>query len=686
MNYFNSLLNEGLECYESFYSKLFQQLVQFHVQNIEISSKFYYEQLKNYSLLSQLSFYQQKYENLQHIVSSLTLQLQEMKYQYDNLQDLLIGNNSNQVMNMLLDEVHELKEIKQQNELEIWTLKEKNEEMGRKIQELERKEIFQEQIIQELKKESQRIQEKSYSDEYQQFLRIYQLIQECQQQPEAVAQKAEDFNKKNSFSLINISPSSTTTPLSLVLEYSDDPGTGGTSIDIATSLSLPGIFPFSSSTLVQQIYHQIVNFPLNGILFESFIALLFQYHGYRAVLRSHSHDHGIDIDLYYKDPNRTWKGVVQCKQYTYKIGSSLIREFIGSMLNDHDGCHIGYLVTTSSFTREAYKTAEIWKNKGNNLELWDGKILMEKITPYAEELMKGIEEMKRMERVMILPAVEEMNRVRSNDQYLQFENIQQEGIINDEKRYDEKICFTRGDCGDRALSILKDEEGEREEGEGERGEGNEDDNDNHVDDIFTKRFGHLSIKSSLNTSSVDIDENNHHFVNSTTSTMTTTMTTSTSSTLLSSSSPSPFPSPLCSTPKSPSSSGKIPLLISPKRPLSPKQSRIPPMGSSSSGSGTPYGDKGVCWNIEETQALSQLVARFSQNSSARQTINWGQMEAWLKLPEGRNDPVGRLIQEEHKDKEKLRSKWKNEGRVKTTTTTTTSATMINLSPKNQRRL
>jgi HJR/Mrr/RecB family endonuclease len=695
MKAFDILLNESLESYEQFYSLLLQQLQSFHQENLEIKSNYYSEQIKNSSLLSQISQSQQTIDFLTKSLKTSQLDYEELQYQHQNLQDISVGNYSSETMNSLLDEISELKEMKSQRDLEIFDLKQKNIQLESHFMHVQRKCDLLETELVTLRCELTRIHSKYRNEAYENFIKVYQIIQE----------EAVDIMSHLPEVTIRPSPAapttevltipSTTSPAHILLY---DPTLSSSHLSSSHGLFL---YTSPSASPTQQIFHQIVNFPLNGILFESFTALLFQCYGYRPHLRSHSYDNGIDIDLSYSDPTRTWRGVVQCKQYTYKLGSGIIREFIGSMLND--GCHSGYLVTTSFFTREANKTAEIWRQKGNQLELWDAQILLEKITPHADYLLSEIKEMRRRQQDS------EMSRVGGVDlsicDYLKVQEVATAGAeaeaeagagagagVDEEEEEETGVCFTRGD---RAFSLTLHSTDsiyktmntdEQASSCSKRSDGSKDNSRDREEGTISASFADLTVSPLRQ--SPPLDENNSRNSNKNTPL-------------------SPHPLSCSSSPLPPPLSQAISSKLLPSTPHSlshhsrPPQSRSPPATptpTASCSSKTPLhpnastpratspkrchfrspfmvNDKGFTWSNEETHALSLLVTKFSQNS-VTQRVNWGQMESWLKLPEGMNDPVGRLIREEHKDKEKLRSKWKNEGRVNPKLTSTSGATHL----------
>ena len=113
--------------------------------------------------------------------------------------------------------------------------------------------------------------------------------------------------------------------------------------------------------------HRLLN--IDGITFELFCCSLFLSIGYSVKHCGGPNDLGIDFELKEKDTQKTWRGVGQCKRYNRKISSQDIREFTGSMLSY--GCHTGYFLTTSTFTRDALQAKQKAVDKNISIELWD---------------------------------------------------------------------------------------------------------------------------------------------------------------------------------------------------------------------------------------------------------------------------------------------------------------------------
>jgi HJR/Mrr/RecB family endonuclease len=671
MKHADLLVGEGLDSYESFYRLLFQQLQSFHQENLHLKQSLMNEQFKSLDLEAQIEKSNQLILSLQSALCKSSLDFQEIQFQYNNLQELSIGRYEQENMNLLLDEINELKQQLSQSEAQLILTKNLNMNLEMDFSLLEKKYqlIVEEHSL--LDNQLQEVHLKYQNESYENFIQLFEVFKEkkIDLQSEVQWSSSSLSVESSAGKELTITPSRTS-PASLLIHFpsssSVSSSSSASSSTLATlSSSSHAIFLVTppSTPLTQQIYHQIINFPLNGSLFESFIALLFQCHGYRSSLRPHSYDHGIDIDLVDMNPMKVWKGVVQCKQYTYKIGSHLIREFIGSMLSD--GCHSGYLVTTSYYTREAYKAAEVWRQRGNHLELWDMTILLEKIAPFEERLMQGIDEMRRRGRWDDDIATTVTTNSRSEDlsEYVRVQRAE-EREDGEAERGHENICMTRGDripSPPSPFPVTAD------------------------DEIFFPEEDEICLELSQlmlipSPSSVPVacsstppplppppprDENIKCSPNQLQHSMAPVPTSASRQKYkygLKKYSPSTPSVRVPSSSLSPSPSLTIPLPT--RQPnTSPKRVRTIPF--------TPTGsDKEsdrFSWTVEETNALAQLIIRFSQNASHR--VNWGQMECWLKLSEGKNDPIGKLIREEHKDKEKLRSKWKNETRMKATMTT-----------------
>lgn len=101
--------------------------------------------------------------------------------------------------------------------------------------------------------------------------------------------------------------------------------------------------------------------------FEHYVALVFQYKGYRVEHRGKSGDHGVDLQVY---PPSGRLGVVQCKRYRSTVGEQVVRDLYGTML--HEGAAHAFLVTAG----EISAAARTWAQE-KPITLIDGKQLIE---------------------------------------------------------------------------------------------------------------------------------------------------------------------------------------------------------------------------------------------------------------------------------------------------------------------
>ncbi|WAH35052.1 restriction endonuclease [Alicyclobacillus dauci] len=97
--------------------------------------------------------------------------------------------------------------------------------------------------------------------------------------------------------------------------------------------------------------------------FEEEVAEIFRRYGYKVSVTPYQGDHGVDIKVI----TPTEYGIVQCKMYgpMNKVGEPAIRDFYGTMQHEH--ADVGYIVTTSDFTEQAYTWA-----KGKKIVLVNG--------------------------------------------------------------------------------------------------------------------------------------------------------------------------------------------------------------------------------------------------------------------------------------------------------------------------
>lgn len=100
--------------------------------------------------------------------------------------------------------------------------------------------------------------------------------------------------------------------------------------------------------------------------FEAYVGRVFERQGYRVRNVPDQKDHGVDLEVISPDRRR---GVVQCKRYHATVGEPQVRDFYGAM--HHVGADMGFIVTTSRFSRPARRWAQ-----GKPLELIDGPRLV----------------------------------------------------------------------------------------------------------------------------------------------------------------------------------------------------------------------------------------------------------------------------------------------------------------------
>lgn len=79
-------------------------------------------------------------------------------------------------------------------------------------------------------------------------------------------------------------------------------------------------------------------------------------------------DGGIDIEAYSTRPIFAGKYIIQCKDWEQPVGEPVVRELFGVTMAA--GANKGILITTGTFTKQAYEFA-----KGKPLELIDGEML-----------------------------------------------------------------------------------------------------------------------------------------------------------------------------------------------------------------------------------------------------------------------------------------------------------------------
>lgn len=107
---------------------------------------------------------------------------------------------------------------------------------------------------------------------------------------------------------------------------------------------------------------------MSGAEFEEFVARMFTQMGYITEVTKLSGDYGVDV-IAEKDGSKIG---IQAKCYSGSVSNSAIQEIVAGM--KYYNCQKGLVVTNSKFTKAAIELA-----KSNNIQLWDRKVLEEKI-------------------------------------------------------------------------------------------------------------------------------------------------------------------------------------------------------------------------------------------------------------------------------------------------------------------
>ena len=108
---------------------------------------------------------------------------------------------------------------------------------------------------------------------------------------------------------------------------------------------------------------------MSGDDFEIFVAKIFTKLGYSTKVTQHSRDFGVDV-IAEKDEIKI---AIQAKCYANPVSISAIQEVTAGM--KYYKCQRGVIVTNRTFTKAAIELASI-----NSIQLWDRKILSEKIS------------------------------------------------------------------------------------------------------------------------------------------------------------------------------------------------------------------------------------------------------------------------------------------------------------------
>lgn len=123
---------------------------------------------------------------------------------------------------------------------------------------------------------------------------------------------------------------------------------------------------------------------LTPIEFEQYVGKLFKQEGYQVRETAATGDNGVDLFI---EDDETF-GIVQCKRYNGTVGEPILRDLYGSMFAV--GANVAYLVTTGTFSRQAFKFAEdkpIELIDGEELAIWR-KELEESDEHVAEDFVK----------------------------------------------------------------------------------------------------------------------------------------------------------------------------------------------------------------------------------------------------------------------------------------------------------
>ena len=115
---------------------------------------------------------------------------------------------------------------------------------------------------------------------------------------------------------------------------------------------------------ILSVYEQILMDPqtvytLEPDEFEEFVAEVFRNHGFNAEVTQKTRDGGVDINASFEMGGVLYRTYFECKQYRpdRPVGAPIVRSLFGTM--ERDRIDKGVLVTTSRFTRDAIKEAEM---------------------------------------------------------------------------------------------------------------------------------------------------------------------------------------------------------------------------------------------------------------------------------------------------------------------------------------
>ncbi len=105
---------------------------------------------------------------------------------------------------------------------------------------------------------------------------------------------------------------------------------------------------------------------MDGYQFEDYIEKLLKELGFRVTNVGYSNDGGIDLIALYDAPIFKGKYIVQCKNWSEKVGQPAVRDLYGVIMDNR--ANKGILISTGDFTEQAYEFAA-----GKNIELINKK-------------------------------------------------------------------------------------------------------------------------------------------------------------------------------------------------------------------------------------------------------------------------------------------------------------------------
>ena len=130
-----------------------------------------------------------------------------------------------------------------------------------------------------------------------------------------------------------------------------------------------------SKTIYEKNSIESIDNNLNGFEFEKYSKNLLLANGFdRVEVTKASGDYGADV-IAWKDDI---KYAIQCKKFSGSVGTKAVQEVIGSM--SIYNCHVGVVLTNSTFTPNAKKLAS-----QNKILLWDREKLKEMLGKMRKE-------------------------------------------------------------------------------------------------------------------------------------------------------------------------------------------------------------------------------------------------------------------------------------------------------------